>query len=849
MRLGGDMMNADQISDKNRGKNPTDAVGPQHTSDPIAQNPKDIDNPEEAIKTVEVSRSNGVPILATNATRLPDRSWGLNQQMQPALSATDLLASILRFKWTILIVFVLVSVPAIVFIWTQIVPQYRARAELRIRPSIPRLVFRTEDSGPVPFYNSFVNTQVSIMRSPAVLQRVLDQPNVQRIQWYINYQKSFIQRLRGNIQPPLERLRDTLSVRPRPGTEIIDVDFIDPRAKDAKIIVDTVLNQYIQYIGEISDKDEEKLYRQLVEKYESLEKEILGRERTIAGLTKSLKTHNPQSLVSIKRIRIDDTKARLSALQQNITLLESAIDDSNDPVFIFADTQVKQPKYYVDPDWRELELNVKNLRHQIATSGLTSKHPNMIQMQKNLEFAEEMLRLQEARLDEQWDNRLEDSPEAPITITQWRNQSINVLGATVLTTNTGNPHLKQDFVPVTPLDNQPMNELEVFIANTNRDAPDLEQGLVSAEQQLAQAKRQEQFLNDELNKQQVEFDKLFDTAQSLTEENNALNRKRTLFDAVRQRLEQKNIERNVQDVIAKVEVLTKAFAPSQPHSDRRIVFTAMALFVGLGVGGGVGFLRATRSQVIYSPKDMPYPMQVPFLGYMPIIPTQRSQRNSKSLCSGQQSQPHVVESIRHLRTALLSRLSGQGNTVVLITSAVAGTGKSHFTMMLGESLAQAGKKVLIIDADIHKMGLTQRFNLSGKPGFIETLRCKSVDKRRIFPTEIFGLSIMPAGKRRDNYAGFEEAANGAFKTCIDKMRKQFNVILLDGSPILPVADAAILSNQVDGVIMVERELVSQRTSQIDAFDRLVSSGGHLLGTVFVGSGECKKYGYGYYGYK
>jgi capsular exopolysaccharide synthesis family protein len=209
----------------------------------------------------------------------------------------------------------------------------------------------------------------------------------------------------------------------------------------------------------------------------------------------------------------------------------------------------------------------------------------------------------------------------------------------------------------------------------------------------------------------------------------------------------------------------------------------------------------------------------------------------------------MVESIRHLRTALLSRLSGQGNTVVLITSAVSGTGKSHFTMMLGESLAQAGKKVLIIDADIHKMVLTQRFNLSGKPGFTETLRRKSVEKRHIFPTETFGLSIMPAGNRSDTYAGFEEAANGAFKTCIDELRKQFNVILLDGSPILPVADSVILSNQVDGTIMVERELVSHRTSQIDAFDRLVSSGGHLLGTVFVGSGERKDYGYGNYGYK
>jgi receptor protein-tyrosine kinase len=74
-------------------------------------------------------------------------------------------------------------------------------------------------------------------------------------------------------------------------------------------------------------------------------------------------------------------------------------------------------------------------------------------------------------------------------------------------------------------------------------------------------------------------------------------------------------------------------------------------------------------------------------------------------------------------------------------------------------------------------------------------------------------------------------------------------MLLDSSPILPVADATILSGQVDGTIMVERELVSQRSNVIDALARLDSAGGRLMGTVFVGSGGSGKYGYGYGGDK
>ncbi|MCH7559720.1 MAG: CpsD/CapB family tyrosine-protein kinase, partial [Planctomycetes bacterium] len=208
--------------------------------------------------------------------------------------------------------------------------------------------------------------------------------------------------------------------------------------------------------------------------------------------------------------------------------------------------------------------------------------------------------------------------------------------------------------------------------------------------------------------------------------------------------------------------------------------------------------------------------------------------------------PAMIESIRFVRTALLSRLDGQGSTTVLVTSADVGTGKSTFTMMLGKSLAQAGKKVLMMDADFQKMTLTKRFNLPDKSGFIESLCCRSVDKRHIFPTETSGLSIVPAGKQGDDGAVFEEIANGAFKTCIGELRKQYNIILLDSSPILTLADATILSSQVDGTIMVERELVSRRANVIDALARLGSAGGRLLGTVFIGSGSHEKYGYGYH---
>jgi uncharacterized protein involved in exopolysaccharide biosynthesis len=87
-----------------------------------------------------------------------------------------------------------------------------------------------------------------------------------------------------------------------------------------------------------------------------------------------------------------------------------------------------------------------------------------------------------------------------------------------------------------------------------------------------------------LQKQTAEFAEMFEIAQKLESQKKELKHQQDLFDAVRQRLDQKNMERNVRDAIAPVEVLTQAFAPSRPYSDPRIVLTVIALALCLGMG-------------------------------------------------------------------------------------------------------------------------------------------------------------------------------------------------------------------------------------------------------------------------
>jgi succinoglycan biosynthesis transport protein ExoP len=786
---------------KDKFKKNANSAGENHVShsDPIIQ-ARDYSRNHHGIQHTEIINRTKGPLSITDARFLPSQTMGIGELSQPPFSVNNILKIMSRFKWTILAIFMLVAAPAIAAIWTQIKPVYSARAELRIRPIIPHIVFRTEDNGMIPLYDSFINTQVSIIKSTRVLQRVLDQKEVQETQWYRSPKKTLKQRLLGHpITPHIERLRNTLSVRPRFRTEIMDLSFTDNKSNDAKIIMNAILRQYMIYIGERTDEDRDIIYKKIVDQYTNLENDIKGREATISALRNSLGTGTPDELISNMRLRMDDTQARQNKLKTDIELLEwelthaDANDSSDIPDAPILATE-KQKKYYEDQEWRQLDRNIRTIQHQIATSLLTTKHPDRAKMEMDLNFAEELLRIREAQLDEQW-------------LEQQANSTYN----------------------------QKTNKTIVPIIITNNGASGYEKSSNSLEFQLARLKEEEQLLNTELEEQKEEFKVRFAEAQSLKIENNELQHKRDLFEAVRARLDQKNMESNVS---GRIELLTEAFVSSMPNKDRRIVYTGMVLALAGCMGCGMAFLKTFINQKMYTKKDLPYPMQVPFLGY---IPTNRTRRSSDMEFS-----PAVIESIRIVRTALLSRLNGRNNSTVLITSAGESTGKTTFTTILGKSLAQTGKKVLMIDADFRKITLTKRFNLIDKPGFLESLSSRTINKEHIFPTETFGLSIIPAGKRSNEDVVFEETANGAFKACISQLQKRYNIILVDSSPILPVADALILSSQVDGTIMVEREHVSQRTNLINALERLDSAGGHLLGTIFVGSSNNEGYNYYYH---
>ena len=156
-------------------------------------------------------------------------------------------SAVLRSKWLILGVFALVAGVAIPCIWMFVKPTYRASALVHVSPVVARMVFPIEEnrvSTMSRFYASFVNTQMSVIESPTVRQRVLDQREVQATEWYRNPPPTLRTLLGGTRPSHLERLKGILSVQRQPNAELIDVSVTTLVPEEAAVIADAVVDMY-----------------------------------------------------------------------------------------------------------------------------------------------------------------------------------------------------------------------------------------------------------------------------------------------------------------------------------------------------------------------------------------------------------------------------------------------------------------------------------------------------------------------------------------------------------------------------------------------------------------------------
>jgi capsular exopolysaccharide synthesis family protein len=232
------------------------------------------------------------------------------------------------------------------------------------------------------------------------------------------------------------------------------------------------------------------------------------------------------------------------------------------------------------------------------------------------------------------------------------------------------------------------------------------------------------------------------------------------------------------------------------------------------------------------------------IGTVPVFPN-RASLKAAAETGGANWRFALNESINSTRTMLLHSTRAQSMQVVMVTSATQGEGKTSLASQLASSMATAGMRTLIVDCDLRNPSIHKLFDLGLTAGVSEILTQEADPTDAIQPTAIPNLWVIPAGQCSNRVIA-ALAQGHPLETLFNRLRGQFDFVIVDSCPVLPVADALLIGQHVDGVVFSIMQDISQIPKVLLASEKLNQLNVPLLGAVVNGiKQDVYSYGYNY----
>ncbi|WP_461508705.1 polysaccharide biosynthesis tyrosine autokinase [Rhodopirellula baltica] len=284
-------------------------------------------------------------------------------------------------------------------------------------------------------------------------------------------------------------------------------------------------------------------------------------------------------------------------------------------------------------------------------------------------------------------------------------------------------------------------------------------------------------------------------------------------------------------------------------------------FLGLALGCGLALLLEKNANTFRDPEEIVAAVGAPILTHVPFFKGRVRRSKGESSNPLEQLDPHLAvvhapssvasESIRSCRTSVLFEMAGiPGGKIIQVTSPLPGDGKSTIAGNLACSIAQSGKRTLIIDCDLRRPQVTDNFAKADQLGLVDVLngKCEHVDAAH--ETPLSTLKMMPSGPIPANPA--EALTLPEMSELLDVLREEYDYIILDTPPLLVVTDPSITASMTDGVVMALKVRRKSKPNAKEAASILANVGAKLLGVVINASDEGSNNdgykGYGYYRY-
>ena len=205
----------------------------------------------------------------------------------------------------------------------------------------------------------------------------------------------------------------------------------------------------------------------------------------------------------------------------------------------------------------------------------------------------------------------------------------------------------------------------------------------------------------------------------------------------------------------------------------------------------------------------------------------------------------ISEQYRTVRTNLQFAVAGdQPLRSMAVVSSGPGEGKSTSSANLAVVFAQAGRRVLLVDADMRKATVHKTFGLSNEVGLSNLVSGQQSSSSVIQPSGVDNLSVMTAGPTPPNPA--ELLNSHRMNVVIEELYQMFDLIVFDLPPVMTVADGLIMASKTDGTVVVIREGVTRKDSIIEAKNRLIQAKARILGVIYNGVEQMNESSYYYY---
>ena len=328
-------------------------------------------------------------------------------------------------------------------------------------------------------------------------------------------------------------------------------------------------------------------------------------------------------------------------------------------------------------------------------------------------------------------------------------------------------------------------EIERVISNLRAKRNVSQQRLASLNGSLASAKGQ----LSQNNSAMVGLDELqrnADVSQGLYE---------TYLNSYKQLVAREGTER------PNAQVLTLAQAPSLPSSPNIPMNMVLALIIGLGAGIAAAFLAETLFSGVATADDIRQKTNLPFLGSVPLLGSVSKGSANEVRAITSEPRGAFAESFRSLRASIEQTVFGPTD-VLAITSALPREGKTITSTCLAQTIAIGGETVVLIDCDHIRSGVTKLLSLDPEhPGLFQLLD-KSRNLDEVMISDASGLNVIPMGFAPQNAESLLD--NGAFEALLNQLKLNYDQIVLDLPPVLPVAAARIIASYADATIMTVR---------------------------------------------